>query len=75
MRNTEGREGTLYLVYPAGYPVEGGEEEHRGKGEDAVPDVLVYPAGYPVEGGDKEHRGKRGNAVPGVSCWISSGGR
>ncbi len=35
MRNTEGREGMLYLVYPAGYPVKGGDEEHRGKGGDA----------------------------------------
>ncbi len=39
MRNTEGREGMLYLVYPAGYPVEGGDEEHRGKRGDAVPGV------------------------------------
>jgi hypothetical protein len=35
MRNTEGREGMLYLVYPAGYPVEGGDEVHRGKGGNA----------------------------------------
>ncbi len=42
MRNTEGREGMLYLVYPAGYPVEGGDEEHRGKGGDAVTGVSCW---------------------------------
>ncbi len=42
MKNTEGREGMQYLVYPAGYPVERGDEEHRGKEGDAVPGVSCW---------------------------------